>query len=77
LSDAHERGKAHAPGALGESSLERCSQDRETTKTGNTRRVPIHENLLPLLRAMHAESKGDGLVLALSSERTMARSLRR
>ncbi len=42
-----------------------------------TRRVPIHENLLPLLRAMHAESKGDGLVLPLSSERTMARALRR
>lgn len=55
----------------------RRTKQSNTTKTGNTRRVPIHENLLPLLRAMHAESKGVGLVLALPSERTMARSLRR
>jgi hypothetical protein len=39
--------------------------------------VPIHENLLPLLRAMYAECGGDGLVVELPSERTMARSLRR
>ena len=55
----------------------RRTKQSKTTKTGNTRRVPIHEHLLPLLRAMHAEANGDGLVLALPSERTMARSLRR
>jgi hypothetical protein len=55
----------------------RRTKQSKTTKTGNARRVPIHENLLPLLCAMHAESEGVGLVLALPSERTMARSLRR
>lgn len=38
----------------------RRTKQSKTTKTGNTRRVPIHENLLPLLRAMHAESNGQG-----------------
>jgi hypothetical protein len=55
----------------------RRTKQSKTTKTGNTRRVPVHENLLQLLRAMHAEANGEGLVLALPSERTMARSLRR
>jgi integrase len=55
----------------------RRTKQSKTTKTRNTRCVPIHENLLPLLRAMHAEANGEGLVLALPSERTMARSLRR
>lgn len=39
--------------------------------------IPIHANLLPLLRAMHVESKGEGRVLKMPSERTMARALRR
>jgi integrase len=55
----------------------RRTKQSKTTKTGNTRSVPIHENLLPLLRTMHAEANGVGLVLSLPSERTMARSLRR
>ncbi len=55
----------------------RRTKQSKTTKTGNARRVPIHDNLMPLLRAMHAESNGDGLVLPLPSERTMARALRR
>jgi integrase len=42
-----------------------------------TRRVPIEPTLLPLLRAMHDECGGEGLVVRLPSERTMARSLRR
>lgn len=56
---------------------DRRAKKSKDTKTGIKRRIPIHPNLLPLLRAMHAESKGEGLVLDMPSERTMARALRR
>lgn len=63
------------------------SRDRKTgkskpTKTGHTRRFAIEPELLPLLRALHEEAKGDddaatGPVARLASERAMARNLRR
>jgi integrase len=56
---------------------DRRAKKSKDTKTGIKRRIPIHPNLLPLLRAMHAESKGEGRVLKMPSERTMARALRR
>jgi len=50
----------------------------ETTKTENVRHIPIHPNLLPLLRAMHDEAMGDGQVLReMPAERTLARGFRR
>jgi len=49
----------------------------KTTKSGETRRFAIESNLLPLLQTMRKESKGKGLVIALPSERAMARNLRR
>ncbi len=45
------------------------------TAAGN-RTVPIEPTLLPLLRAMHAECKGEGLVVKLGNVRKMAERLR-
>ncbi len=47
------------------------------TKTGETRNVRIHANLLPLLRAMHDEAGGEGHVLDLARARSLARGLQR
>jgi integrase len=56
--------------------------DRETgktkaTKTKHPRRFSIEPALLPLLKAMHKESGGEGVVCSLPSMRDMARGLRR
>lgn len=48
-----------------------------TTKTEETRRIPIHANVVPLLQAMREESGGTGPLVELPSERDMARGLRR
>ena len=47
------------------------------TKTGHTRRFAIEPALLPLLEAMHEQKSGEGSVVAMASERAMARNLRR
>jgi integrase len=48
----------------------------EQTKTGETRRLNIELNLLPLFKTMHAEAKGKGHVLSLAPQGNMARKLR-
>ncbi len=63
----------------------RTSADREGTKSGAARMVPIRAELLPLLVAMHAEAKAAcepgeeprGHVCRMPSLRDMARGLRR
>jgi integrase len=55
----------------------RAGADREGTKGGAARQVPIRSELLPLLEAMHEESGGSGYVCTLPSLRDMARGLRR
>jgi integrase len=47
------------------------------TKTDTPRRFAVEPSLLPLLRALHAERDGKGLVINLPSERAMARNFRR
>lgn len=54
----------------------RAGADREGTKSGAARVVPIRAELGPLLKAMRAASKGVGLVCPLPSMRMMARGLR-
>lgn len=49
----------------------------KSTKTRHARRFNIEPALLPLLRTMHAESDGSGLVVEMYSERNMAEGLRR
>lgn len=57
--------------------------DRETgeitpTKTGETRRLPIEANLMPLLRHMRKEADGKGQVVDISgTDKKLARQLRR
>jgi len=58
-------------------SWDRRARKITTTKTEETRRIPAHTNLLPLLRAMHDECGGAGSLVELPSERDMARGLRR
>jgi len=67
----------HAVISISHAYNRRSKASKDPKTAAGVRRVPIHPNLLPLLRAMHAEAKGDGLVCTLPSERTMARSLRR
>ena len=55
----------------------RTGEDREGTKSGAARQIPIHANLIPLLEAMHEESDGEGYVCEMPSLRDMARGLRR
>lgn len=57
--------------------FDRASGDIKATKTKTPRRFSIEPTLLPLLRAMHAEAGGTGLVIDLPSDRDMARGLRR
>lgn len=47
--------------------FERRSREVQTTKSGKGRRVPIEPTLMPLLRAMHRESGGVGLVCPIPS----------
>lgn len=57
--------------------FDRTTKGTKGTKTSHPRRFTIEPALLPLLKAMHQESGGKGLVFAdMQSERTMARSLR-
>ena len=55
----------------------RTNEDRDGTKGGAARQIPIHPHLLPLLEAMHEESGGTGYVCDMPSLRDMARGLRR
>jgi integrase len=55
----------------------RRTKDMKGTKTGESRRFAVEANLLPLLTTMRSESHEKGLVIALPSERAMARNLRR
>jgi hypothetical protein len=62
----------------------RVAWDREAgeakqTKTGNKgiRRFAIEPNLLPLLRAMHAEAKGAGPVVTMRQQKCWATDLRK
>ncbi|MGD0679646.1 MAG: site-specific integrase [Polyangiaceae bacterium] len=48
----------------------------KSTKTKHARRFNIEPNLLPLLRTMQSESNARGPVIAMPSERTLARALR-
>lgn len=57
---------------------DRRNGGEKTTKGKRARRVPIEPTLAPLLREMHQESQGRGLVLSdMPSHRTMAKGLRR
>ncbi len=51
--------------------------DREGTKSGAARVVPIRPELLPLLREMHEESGGKGAVCKLPNLQDLAAGLRR
>jgi Phage integrase family len=67
----------HGVATIVETFDRRAGADREGTKSGTARQVPIHPELLPLLEVMHAERDGVGLVCQLPSLRDMARGLRR
>jgi integrase len=54
----------------------RAGEDREGTKSGAARVVPIRPELVPLLKAMREATGGHALVCPLASERAMARGLR-
>ncbi len=54
----------------------RAGEDREGTKSGAARVVPIRPELVQLLTAMHDATGGKGYVCPLPSERAMARGLR-
>ena len=55
---------------------DRITQRAKATKTDRARRFNIEPALLPLLRAMHDEVEGQGRVIALPSDRDLARSFR-
>jgi len=50
--------------------VDRLHGGTKTTKTGETRRVPLEAELLPLLATMRAESGGAGLVLPFMSNKS-------
>lgn len=66
-------------------SANRVTGELKATKTSTSRRVPIERELLPLLRAMHDEARGDGpspkadarLVRVNVTDRKLSRKLRR
>jgi integrase len=58
-------------------SRDRNTGEEKPTKTGSARRFSIEPTVLPLLRAMHDEKGGQGIVIDLPSERDMARGFRR
>lgn len=66
-----EHGTAHIHQAT-----DRTTGKAKSTKTGIARRVPIEPALLPLLQAMHDEAGGEGKVIALPSDRDLARGFR-
>lgn len=55
---------------------DRVTGQVKETKTSRPRRVPIEPELLPLLRALLAETAGKGRVIEMFHERAMARSFR-
>ena len=58
-------------------SVNRETGETTTTKSGESRRLPLEKELLPLLTAMHKTAKGKGLVLGLDGTEThLARQLR-
>ena len=67
----------HATISVSHAYNRRSGASKAPKTEAGTRTVPIEPTLLPLLQAMHDECAGEGLVVALPSERTMARSLRR
>jgi integrase len=67
----------HGVVTISETYDRRAGEDREGTKSGAARVVPIPEPLRPLLKVMREATGGKGLVCPLPSERTMARGLRR
>lgn len=56
---------------------DRNTGEEKSTKGRFARRFAIEPTLLPLLRAMHDESRGHGVVTELWSERNMAAGFRR
>ena len=59
-------------------SANRLTGELKTTKTAMARRVPIEKELAPLLRAMHAEAKGQGRVVRIrATDRKLSVKLRR
>jgi len=67
----------HGVVTIAETYDRRAGADREGTKSGAARVVPIRAELIPLLEAMKEESGGKGIVCKLPSLRDMARGLRR
>ena len=68
-----ERGVVHI-----HQSANRRTGALKSTKSGEARRLPIERELLPLLRAMHAETKGRGPIVSASAiDRKLSRQLRR
>ncbi len=64
-----DHGTAHIHEAF-----ERRTREVTSTKTGRSRRVPLEAEIVPLLRVMHDEAKGKGLVCPLPNR--MASRLR-
>ncbi len=67
----------HGVVTIAETFDRRTGADRDGTKSGAARVVPIRAELLPLLAAMHKRDNGKGYVCTLPSLRDMARGLRR
>jgi integrase len=58
--------------------VDRDTGELNPTKTSVARRVPIEPELLPLLKAMHAEADGEARVLAIdATDRKLSRQLQR
>lgn len=66
----------HGVVTVAETFDKRKKVDREGTKSGRARIVPIRPELLPLLKAMHEDARGKGHVCKMPSDRDMARGLR-
>ena len=56
---------------------DRVTGEAKSTKANMARTLPIHPEILPMLREMHAESGGKGLVIELPSETNMSTMMRR
>lgn len=57
-------------------SIDRDRRQIKATKTDEARRIPIDPTLMPLLRAMHAESKGQGFVASMPPMEDLAGTMR-
>jgi integrase len=67
----------HGIATIAEKFDARAGKDKEGTKNGSARRVPIRSELMPLLVAMHKESGGTGYVCDMTADHGLARGLRR